>query len=836
MSYVGSNVGPIRLKSRLGSGGMGEVYLGYDPRLDRRVAVKTIRPENRLSPRVKARFLREARLLSKLGHPSICQVYDLVETPDADFLILEYVQGETLRRLAERPGLSLERRLRLAEKIATALAAAHREKIVHRDLKADNIMVTPEDGVKVLDFGIARSLADSGVILTLPPALPDPFEPDDREDEEGTHELGPAALRAWTVPATMSGDNDERLTRQGTVLGTIPAMSPEQVRGERVTEASDLYSFGVLLQELFTGAPAYDGEDEEGLLRQVMAARTRPIAGLDADLTRLIQDLENLDPRRRPTAEETAERLRWILDKPQRQRRQRLRVVSVAAAFAVLLVVLAVVSWLAVRAEAARREAVQRRRQAESLIGFMLGDLRTRLEQVNRLDVLDAVGDRALAYFDAVPERQLTGRELALRAGAVDQIGEVRYAQGNLPAALTAFQKSQALARDLAARDPANRESQRVLWELGAWVGQVFFDQRKLDQARDVWTEDLRQAEEQLRRHPRDAEWRSSLAVSHHNLGSLLDLRGDLPGALRSYRESLALQRELAAAHPEDDDVQAEIAATLAFVSNGLERQGELAAALSERRAHLAILERLAARRPGDPQRRQDLATARGFVATLLVPLGQRDEARRLFQQGLGELSTLAAQDPDNAGLQRWLAAVQSGLGALALAEGHPAAALELLGAARRALEPLVAKDPQNPDWRLQLGLCRGRTAAALASLDLARARGEARAALGVLSPLLTGKPDENTRGLVAEAEVTRGRIEASLGDRAQARAVWERALALLAPCARPLTHWKLLSPYAQALLELDRPAEARPAVERLRAIGYRNDGLDRLGREKGLP
>src|SRR3954454_22702028 len=117
---------------------MGEVYLGYDSRLERRGAVKTIPPEKRLSPRLKARFLREARLLSKLGHPSICQVYDLVEPPEADFLILEYVPGTTLRRFAERQALPVGQALGIAEKIALALAVAHREKLVHRDLKADN--------------------------------------------------------------------------------------------------------------------------------------------------------------------------------------------------------------------------------------------------------------------------------------------------------------------------------------------------------------------------------------------------------------------------------------------------------------------------------------------------------------------------------------------------------------------------------------------------------------------------------------------------------------------------------------------------------------------------
>src|SRR3954468_8353614 len=177
---------------------MGEVYLGYDTRLERRVAVKTIRPEKRLSPRLKARFLREARLLSKLGHPSICQVYDLLETPGADFLILEYVQGTTLRRLAELGELTFERRLRLSEKIATALAVAHREKIVHRDLKADNIMVTPEDGVKVLDFGIARSVSDPLLRLEPPPPLPDLSELDGDNVENDTHEIGPSPH--WSEP------------------------------------------------------------------------------------------------------------------------------------------------------------------------------------------------------------------------------------------------------------------------------------------------------------------------------------------------------------------------------------------------------------------------------------------------------------------------------------------------------------------------------------------------------------------------------------------------------------------------------------------------------------
>jgi serine/threonine protein kinase len=357
VSFVGATIGPIRIEERIGIGGMGEVYRGFHQRLERRVAVKTIRADHRLSGEVKARFLREARLLSRIGHPGICQVYDLIETPEADFLVLEYVEGRTLKEIA--PGeLSFERRLRLAEQIATALAAAHRERIVHRDLKADNVMVTPRGEAKVLDFGIARSVAESG----------------SRPGMDITGE------RDLLMPDRPQGSD---LTQIGDLIGTAKAMSPEQARGGRVTIASDLYSLGILLQELFTGGPAYEATHPVEVLSQVMRAETRPISGIDSDLAKLIEDLQNLDPRRRPGAEATAERLRSILDKPQRLRRRRLVTVGAVAAFVVLITVLGVVSWLAVEASRARRDA-------ERLVG------------------------RVRAYFEAIPESALTHEERRL--------------------------------------------------------------------------------------------------------------------------------------------------------------------------------------------------------------------------------------------------------------------------------------------------------------------------------------------------------------------------------------------------------------------------------------
>ncbi|HEX7180479.1 MAG TPA: protein kinase [Thermoanaerobaculia bacterium] len=813
MSYVGSTVGSIRIDSQLGAGGMGEVYLGFDTRLERRVAVKTIRPEKRLGFQAKTRFLREARLLSKIGHPSICQVYDLIETPGADFLVLEYVQGTTLRKLAMEE-LGFERKLRLSEKIAMALAAAHREKVVHRDLKADNVMVTPGDEVKVLDFGIARSLGDPAPPSAHPPqAVPLPSTDSDR-----TEELG------WMFPGKTLFPVDEgdggKLTQHGVVVGTIYAMSPEQAAGSEVTEATDLYSFGILLQELFTGEEAYEGDDEAEVVWKVMRAETRPIAGLDLDLTRLIQDLQSLDPRRRPTAEQAAERLRWILDKPQRLRRKRFRFAAVVTAFFVLTGVLAVVSWFAVETERARREAERRRKQAESLIGFMLGDLRQRLEAVNRLDVLDAVGDRALGYFDELPEADLTDEEMLRRVQAIHQIGEVRRAQGNLPAALEAFRKSQALARDLVRRDPSDQERQIRLLETYNWVGQALFDQGKMDETLAEWKTAQRLAQEQVDLHPNSSSLLQALATAHHNVGTVQDQLGDLEGALRSYQEVLKVLRRLAADNPGDLGLQAHMAATLAWVSNGLERQGDLAAALAPRRESLQIYERIAAREPGNPLLRQDVATAQGFLASLLAPLGDLETARDLFQSGLVTIEELSAQDPENTGLQRWHGTFHSSLGHLAILEGRPGEAIGPLRTARSVYEKLVAKDATSVDWRLQLGVTRGRLATALEGRDLAAARAEAKAALAILRPLLEEDPSDPTRGYVADAEVMLGRIEAALGNPGEARASWERALAVLEPCSKPITHWKLLSPRAQALLALGRRDEARTAVEQLQRAG----------------
>lgn len=834
MSFVGSTIGHIRIDSRLGTGGMGEVYLGFDPRLERRVAVKTILPGQRLSERLKARFLREARLLSKLGHPAICQVYELIETPEADFLVLEYVQGRTLRQLAAEEALSFERKLLLGEKIALALAAAHREKIVHRDLKADNVMVTPAGEVKVLDFGIARSLSEVDEVDEAGETAPSPPDPPPLRSPspaEGTGLLG-ATLLGGKPLFELRDDPDAagttapltRLTHHGVVVGTLHAMSPEQAAGGKVTEASDLYSLGILLQELFTGASAYEAT-RELVVWDVLRAATVPITGLDPDLTRLIQDLQSLDPRRRPTAEETAARLRWLLGQPQRRRARRLRFAAMTAAFAVLVALLAVVSRLAVEADHARRMAEQRRKQAERLIGFMIGDLRPKLESVNRLELLDAVGDQALAYFSAIPESELTIQELTRRVDVILQIGAVRRAQGNLPVALETFQKARALAERLPARAPSEPGILGPLIQSYSWIGQVQLEQGQPDAALASWREQLRLARQENDRGHGDEPAMVQLAMAHHNVGSVLAAKGDQTGALASYRECLALQQRLAAARPGDRNLQTETAETLGFVSNSLEQQGDLSGALAPRREFLAIKARLAALDPGNPELRLGQAIAQGFLANLLAVTGDRPAARTLYEKGLTAAADLAAKDTKNTELQRWVAVFHSALASLDLTEGRADAALASLRITRRIIEPLAAQDPTNTDWQNVLAICRSRTAAALEQRDPAAARAEARAAIALFAPLLRGDPDQGMRGAAAQAQLALGHIETARGDLAAARDAWQQALDVLAPCPRPLTFWKVLAPWTKAQLALGHTEEGRQGMERLRAMGYREQG-----------
>ena len=213
-----SNISHYRIVSKLGAGGMGEVYLAEDTKLDRQVALKILPPEVADDKDRMDRFVREAKSASALNQPNIITIYEIGETEGTHFIATEYIQGETLHTQLKQSPLELRAALDIAIQMASALDAAHRAGIIHRDIKPENVMIRPDGLVKILDFGIAK--------LT--------FKKTELTDEEAATAVKPQG------------------TSPGVIIGTANYMSPEQARGKDVGAQSDIFSFGIVLYEMVT--------------------------------------------------------------------------------------------------------------------------------------------------------------------------------------------------------------------------------------------------------------------------------------------------------------------------------------------------------------------------------------------------------------------------------------------------------------------------------------------------------------------------------------------------------------------------------------------------------
>jgi eukaryotic-like serine/threonine-protein kinase len=327
----GTQLGPYEIVAPVGAGGMGEVYRARDTRLDRDVAIKILPQHLAETPEARQRFEREARAVSSLNHPHICTLYDIGHQGGTDFLVMEYLEGETLSRRLDKGPLPTSELLRIAIEIADALEKAHRQGVIHRDLKPGNIMLT-KGSAKLLDFGLAKATG----LAAAPPSS------------------------SLTLSLHNPGST-EPVTAKGTLVGTFQYMSPEQVEGKEADVRSDIFAFGAVLFEMATGKRAFEGKSQASVIAAILEREPPPISQLQPmsppALDRVVKICLSKDPDDRfQTAHDLKLQLEWIRDAGSQagvpapvvaHRKHRERIAWGSAALLAILAIVLIIGYIA---------------------------------------------------------------------------------------------------------------------------------------------------------------------------------------------------------------------------------------------------------------------------------------------------------------------------------------------------------------------------------------------------------------------------------------------------------------------------------------------------------
>ena len=720
---AGRRVGAYTLDRELGRGGMGSVWLARrtDGRYEGEVAIKFLQG-GLLRRGEEARFAREGSILARLAHPHIARLLDAGHLnagagPAQPYLVLEYVAGEPLDRYCEHQGLDLHARLRLFLDVLGAVAHAHNRLILHRDLKPSNILVTATGDVKLLDFGIAKLL-------------------DVADQPAGDGEVTQNAGRAFTPQYA----------------------APEQLEGGDVTTATDVYSLGVLLFRLLGGAHPTGGDDPTTTSLQKMQAvvaqepqrlsdaalraggpgaakRARELKG-DLD-TIVARALKKAPAERYPNAAALADDIRRYLEhlpitaRPDGWRyrtakflRRNLVPVAAGSAAALTLTVAAAVAWHEARV------AQQQQAQAEGLIEFMLGDMPPRLKAVGRLDALDAVGDRALAYYAAQDPSRLDAASLGRRARALHLVGEIAEKRGQLEEAARRFGEAASTTAELLARHPGVPQHLYDHAQSEYWVGFVARRRGLAQEAEAAFGRYLALAQRLVKLEPGKLEWRIEQAHAELNMGVMLHEGGRAADALRAIERAQQAWQRVVAERPA---MNIELGNALGWLAKAREARHDYAGAIAAQQAKREAMARIPdAER--DRRVQYHLAISTYEISGLQLNLGRPVDAAASAREAIERFQSLVRADAANLDWLAQLASARLSLAEAQLAQGSHAGAKEQLVPLQAIIGRLMETSDRKVRWQVKQ---RGRLVTLQGRLAAEEGNVAARAAIGELSTYL---------------------------------------------------------------------------------------------------
>ena len=517
-----------------------------------------------------------------------------------------------------------------------------------------------------------------------------------------------------------------------------------------------------------------------------------------------------------------------------KQREQHRRVRRMATITALALLVMLVTSVLAINAMVARDAAERRQKQAEGLVDFMLGDLNSKLAQVQRLDILEAVDDKAMQYFQSLPTTDVTDETLMQRAKALEKIGGVRMDQGHLRAAMESFQTAAKLSAALAEAAPDDTARQIAYSRVLAFVGMTDWYQGKLDAAQQSFESAQTVLQRDAARSSNNPQLLFQLTNIDNNVGHVLEARGMLDEAEVQYRSMLAHSELLVA----DKGAKPQWTAQLGGAHNNLGKlalmRGDLATAIAEYRADDALESGLVASDPKNNEQRENALVVHAILGRTLALAGDVEAGVRHLQQAVDIARELTKVDPNNTGFERNVALYASQLSRLRRLAGELSAAQSLTAQSLSIFLSLTSKDAANADWQREYAeaqIEQAEQSRVAGNLDAARS--QVRAALAILEPLLAKSPDDRSTMLaVVHANLLLAGVTA---DRQDAQRRRDDALRAMQNVKTGGHDPRLLALQVEALTGGGRKDDAQPIIRQLWDSGYRDLALLEILRREGI-